>query len=163
VTQAVTRRQVTIGDIPFLFELYSSTRAAELAQVPWTAEQKLAFVKMQFDAQQSGYGETHPDAIHEIICAGDAPAGRIYWSREPDRIHILDITVAPEQRGEGIGSRVLGELLAEADRDRKKVAIHVESFNPSRSLFERLGFQVASEDGFLLLLERSPGIGANGR
>jgi len=145
---------VAESDRAFLFELYASTRAAELALTPWTEEQKHQFVTMQFQAQTLGYRDAYPQADHEIIVAGGQPAGRLYLARETDRLHVLDITIAPEQRAAGIGSAVLGEILEEAAREGKPVTIYVESFNPSLRLFLRLGFQVITQDGFQLLLER---------
>jgi ribosomal protein S18 acetylase RimI-like enzyme len=159
----ITRRPVNHFDRPFLFELYASTREAELAQVPWTAEQKLAFVNMQFEAQTVSYRESFPEGLFEIISAGEVPAGRIYWSRQPEQIHILDMTVVPAYRNSGIGSYVLREILEEADRTGKSVTIYVEDFNPSARLFERLGFRVAAQDGFQLLLRRLPVPGGDGR
>jgi hypothetical protein len=47
-------------------------------------------------------------------------------------------------------------LLAEATRESKVVRIHVESFNPSQSLFQRLGFSMIEENGFNHLLEWRP-------
>jgi ribosomal protein S18 acetylase RimI-like enzyme len=152
----ITRRTALSEDRDFLLELYAATRAAELAQVPWTDEQKMAFVEMQFQAQTAGYGEAYPQAQHQMIVVDHAPAGRIYWSAEPDRLHILDITIAPVQRNIGIGTFVLREILQEADLTGKRVTVYVESFNPSCRLFQRLGFQVAQQDGFQLLLERPP-------
>jgi GNAT superfamily N-acetyltransferase len=152
----ITRRPVCDGDLPFLFELYASTREAEMAQVPWTLDQKTAFVNMQFTAQLAGYRDAYPTADHEIFSTASGPAGRIYWVREAERLHILDITVAPARRNEGIGSLILADVLEEADRTQRPVSIHVESFNPSCTLFSRLGFRVASEDGFMLLLKRPP-------
>lgn len=153
---AIVRRPVAETDGQFLFELYASTREAELAQVPWTSEQKRAFLAMQFAAQTAGYREAYPQALHEMICAAGLPAGRLYWSRQPDRLHILDITVAPPQRNGGIGSHVIGEILEEGRRENKPVTIYVEDFNPSCRLFARLGFQVASQDGFQLRLQCPP-------
>ena len=151
---SVTRRPVEAGDRDFLFKLYASVRAAEMAMVPWTPEQKRMFVEMQFEGQCRGYAETYPHAFHEIILRDGVAAGRIYWSREPARLHILDITIAPEQRNAKIGSNVLEEIVAEADRDGKRVSIYVETFNPSQTLFKRLGFGPVSVDGFLQLFER---------
>lgn len=148
----VTRRPVVETDAAFLFQLYASARESELAQVPWTLQQKHDFLLMQFNAQTAGYREAYPQALHEMICAGGNPAGRVYWSREPDRIHILDITVAPAYRNAGIGSYVIREILEEGRGTNKPVTIYVEDFNPSCRLFARLGFQVASRDGFQLLL-----------
>ncbi|HLJ50890.1 MAG TPA: GNAT family N-acetyltransferase [Bryobacteraceae bacterium] len=153
----ISLQSVCETDDPFLFELYASTREAELSQVPWTDTQKQAFLQMQFDAQKRGYKSTHPGAEHQLICADGVPVGRLYLDRLADRLHILDITVAPRFRHSGFGSCVLRGILDEANTKNKMVTIYVESFNPSVRLFQRLGFEVASVDGFQLLLERHPG------
>ena len=151
-----TLRPVRESDDPFLLSLYASTRAAEMAVVPWSDEQKDAFVKMQFAGQKSGYANDYPDAQHSIICVDEEPVGRIYLSRSPDSFHILDITITVRFRNKGIGSAVLREILQEADHASKLATIYVENFNPSQSLFERLGFRVASLKDFSVLLERQP-------
>ena len=92
-----------------------------------------------------------------MICAGERAVGRLYTDRYTDKLHILDITIAPEFRNAGIGSEILVRILEEADRNRQRVTIYVEDFNPSMRLFERLGFRTASVDGFLVLLERPQG------
>jgi ribosomal protein S18 acetylase RimI-like enzyme len=152
----ISLRDTGEADRPFLLELYTSVRGAEMAMVPWAEAQKRAFVEMQFEAQLRGYAETHPGGTHQIILSAGKPAGRVYLDRDERAIHILDITIAPAGRSLGLGSAVLGEILAEADKTGKTVGIFVEDFNSSRRLFERLGFCVAGQDGFLLRLERPP-------
>ena len=148
------RRPVTDADRAFLFGLYASLREQELARTPWTDAQKRLFLEMQFQAQTVSYAQTYPDAAHELIEVEHQPAGRIYWSNQPDGVHILDITIAPGLRNQGIGSQVLRELMEIAERERKPLSIYVESFNPSLPLFEKLGFSLAEQDGFQLLLKR---------
>ena len=150
----IVRRPVSESDLPFIFQLYASTRAAELAMTPWTLEQKHAFLVMQFQAQTAGYASAFPEATHEIVTVDGRPVGRVFLARLSDSLRILDITIAPESRNSGIGSTVIREILVEAERASLPVTIYVESFNPSRHLFERCGFQVASQDGFQLYLER---------
>jgi ribosomal protein S18 acetylase RimI-like enzyme len=149
----ISFRPVTAADDGLLFSLYASTRAAELAQVPWSEEQKQAFVRMQFDAQTREYAARNPQATHEIICVGEKPAGRLYLSRKEDAFHILDIIVMPEHRGSGIGTWVVKKVMADAAREGKAVTIYVESFNPSMQFFERLGFQPVRTEGIYSLLK----------
>jgi RimJ/RimL family protein N-acetyltransferase len=146
-------RPAADADLPLLFQLYASTREMELAQVPWSAEQKQAFLEMQFAAQRSAYASAHPHAAHEMICVDGEPLGRLYLDRV-ENFHILDITVAPAHRNQGIGSEVLRRIIAEAEQAGKSVSIYTEIFNPSMRLFERLGFRRKSADGFLVLLEK---------
>jgi len=149
----ITLRPVTESDEEFLLAVYASTRAEEMERVPWTAEQKDAFVRMQFAAQKSHYAAEYPRASHDVICVDGTPVGRIYLDRDAGKLHILDITVLPQRRNAGIGSFLLRQLLQEAAGSSKPVNIYVENFNPSLRLFKRLGFQVAEENGFQLLLK----------
>src|SRR5215471_9202075 len=65
--EQVTLRPVTAADDDFIFNCYASTRAQELAQVPWSPEQKEAFVRMQYRAQKQHYAAEAPQANHDII------------------------------------------------------------------------------------------------
>jgi len=149
----ITLRPVTADDYDFLVEVYGSTRAEELALVPWTIEQQQAFVRMQLDAQQDHYAKKYPTASHDIILSNDRPVGRLYVARLDHEIRIVDITVLPAERNAGIGSHLIKQLLDEANRSGKVTRIYVEEFNPSLRLFERLGFSPTEQHGIHLLLQ----------
>jgi ribosomal protein S18 acetylase RimI-like enzyme len=149
----ITLRVATNADEAFLREVYASTRAEELALVPWNEEQRAAFLRMQFDAQHFHYHSHFPDASYQIILQDGKPIGRLYVLRNEEEIRIMDITLLPQNRNAGIGSSLIRELLQEADGASKPVSIWVENFNPSQSLFERLGFSKVEENGFNYLLE----------
>lgn len=151
----LTLRPVEDIDHGFLLRVYASTREQELAQVPWTAEQKQQFVRLQFEAQKSHYAAEHPLAAHTVICIDGEPAGRLYLDRSNEHFHILDITLLPEHRNKGAGSLLLGQLMAEARQAGKPVSIFVETFNPSLRLFQRLGFAPLRQEGFHLLMQWS--------
>jgi ribosomal protein S18 acetylase RimI-like enzyme len=151
----VTLRPVQDSDNEFLMKVYGSTREQELAQVPWTAEQKQQFVRMQYEAQKSHYAARNPQASHEIICLEGTDSGRLYLDRTGEKFHILDITLLPEHRNRGAGSFLMGQIMAEAKEAGKQVSIYVETFNPSLRLFQRLGFTPIQQEGFHLLLQCS--------
>jgi ribosomal protein S18 acetylase RimI-like enzyme len=154
--ERITLRPVSETDQDFLLSAYSSTRAAEMAMVPWTTEQKPAFIKAQFAAQTQHYAAEYPGASHEIICRDGVATGRLYLDRRAQELHILDVIILPEFRNAGIGSFVLRQILEDAGSKRQPVTIYVESFNPSLNLFRKLGFQLSSQDGFQCLLRWSP-------
>ena len=137
---AVTLRAVGPADEAFLLNVYAGTRADELALVSWTDEQRLAFVGMQFTAQQDHYRKVYPEADHDVILSAGRPVGRLYIARKEHEIRIIDITLLPQERNVGVGSYLIRELLDEATRAGKPLRVYVESFNPSLRLFERLGF-----------------------
>ena len=152
----VELRAVEPGDEPFLCRLYASTRDEEMGLVVWSEEEKERFLRMQFSAQDRFYREHYPGAELRIVLADGEPAGRLYVDRWPEEIRLIDVSLLPEHRNRGIGTRLLEELLEQADAARVPVTIHVEVFNPARKLYERLGFRVAEDRGVYLLMSRPP-------
>src|SRR5215213_4165323 len=149
----ITLRPVGPDDHDFLIEVYGSTRAEELALVPWTSEQSHAFISSQFAAQQDHYAKKYPAASHDIIVFDNRAVGRLYVARLDDEIRIVDITLLPGERNAGIGSALIRQLLAEAESTRRAVRIYVEEFNPSLHLFERFGFSRSEQHGIHVLME----------
>ena len=152
----ITLRPVVSEDDDFLLSVYAGTRAQEMAMVPWTPEQKDAFVRMQFTAQKQHYAAQFPEANHDLICVQGSPVGRLYLDRGTDALHILDITVLPDFRNRGTGGEILRRVMEEGRESGRAVSVNVENFNPSLRLFERLGFQRAEEVGFQLLMKWQP-------
>ena len=153
---AVTLRAITDADLPFLLHLYASTRVDELAPVPWTDEQKAAFIVQQFEAQHAWWQEHYPRARFDLVLVDGEPAGRLYvdvWERE---IRVVDIALVPAHRGGGIGSMLLRRVFDEGDAAGKPVSIHVEVFNPARRLYDRLGFVEKGTHGDVYVLMERP-------
>ena len=146
-------RTVTPEDEQFLRAVYASTRSEELARVPWSDEQKRAFIDMQFAAQDADYRRNYPDAQYSIIEVQGVPAGRLYVDRGSKEIRIIDIALLPDHRRAGIGTSLLRALQDEARATSKTLTIHVEKFNPALKLYYRLGFQQIEDKGVYLFLE----------
>jgi ribosomal protein S18 acetylase RimI-like enzyme len=140
-------------DEQFLYQVYASTRAEEMARVPWEPAQQEAFLRMQFDAQLQHYRTHNPEASHDLILRDGVPIGRLYVARREREIRILDITLLPDFRHQGIGTPLIKELMVEAAGAGQPLTIYVESFNPSLRLFERLGFKKIEDDGINRLME----------
>ena len=124
--------------------------------MPWDDAQKEAFLRQQFDAQDAWWRENYAEASFDVILVDAELAGRLYVHRGPSEIRIVDIALLPEHRGNGVGTRLVDDLLAEGDARGKSVTIHVERMNPALRLYERLGFALAEDKGVYLFLERSP-------
>jgi len=152
----VTLRPIREEDMEFLCRVYTSTRWEELAPVPWSEEEKLAFCRSQFMAQHAYYQANYPGAAWLVIERDGVPAGRLYVHRREKEIRLVDIALLPEHRGFGIGSRLLGELIAESTAAGKPLRIHVEKNNPALRLYERLGFVPIADKGVYHLMERPP-------
>lgn len=151
---AVALRPATEADRDFLARVYASTREQELAQVPLSPEQKAAFLRQQFEAQSAHYESNYTETSFDVVLVDGEPAGRLIVARWAEELRIVDIAMLPQQRGRGVGGRLMGELLAEADERGVKASIHVERANPAMRFYERLGFVPAGEHGVYLLMER---------
>jgi ribosomal protein S18 acetylase RimI-like enzyme len=159
----LTLRPVTEADEPFLFALYSSTRAMEMALVDWPVEQQQSFLQMQFGAQQEHYGANFPLAEHKIILLDQEAVGRIYVDRAGDEIRLLDITITPEARNGGIGRQLMGDLQAEATVSGRPVRFYVWQLNhDAQRFYRRLGFEEAGEAGAYIAMEWRPAANYHG-
>jgi ribosomal protein S18 acetylase RimI-like enzyme len=152
-TDQVALRPVTDADREFLLGVYGSTREEELSQVAWAPGQREAFVRMQFEAQDTEYRRHNPDGSFDVIVVAGRPAGRLYVDRRATDIRIVDISLLPEFRGAGVGALLITRLVDEAARSGRSVSIHVEIHNRAADLYARLGFVVAAEHGVYRRME----------
>jgi ribosomal protein S18 acetylase RimI-like enzyme len=141
----LTFRPMTDADLPFLWQVYASTRAEELAATPWTDAQKAGFLDMQFRAQHIHYQQHYAAADYLVIAHANDDIGRLYLERTPVDYHLIDIALLPGHRGKGLGEALLRDVMDEAAAAAKPVTIFVEKYNPAMRLYHRLGF-VAEED-----------------
>ena len=157
-TPAVETRPVAPEDDEFLLDVYTSTRAEELAPVPWTDEQKRAFLRMQFDAQRGEYFQRFPGADYRVILVAGRPAGRLWVARTPRQIRLLDIALLPEFRGRGVGARLVLGLADEAQRAGLPLRHMVFQLNEGALRFyERLGFTRLELHGAYWEMEKKAG------
>lgn len=149
----ISFRPMREDDKPFLAELYSSTRWDELQPVPWTDEEKINFLRWQFEAQHTHYTKYFPNARFDLILYKNRPIGRLYIDQREDEIRIVDIALLPQYRNQGIGARLIKDVLADATKRGLVVRIHVEHNNPAMNLYDRLGFKKINEEGIYWLME----------
>jgi ribosomal protein S18 acetylase RimI-like enzyme len=149
----ISLRPIAPADDAFLARVYASSRAEELAITGWSEELKVQFCRRQFDAQSAYYAANYPEAAFQIIERDGWPAGRLYVARWEKEIRIVDITLLPEFRGSGIGTKLLRDLQKEARAAGKSLTIHVERFNRALGLYQRLGFQQVEDKGVYLLMK----------
>lgn len=135
-------RPRTTADTEFLAALYASTRATELAPVPWPDEAKHAFLRSQFEAQTHHYDLHYADAEFLVLERDGQPIGRLILSWGDRDLRVVDLALVPACCGLGLGTAVLRAVMAQA---AGSVSLHVERFNPALRLYQRLGF-VHEED-----------------
>lgn len=151
---AVERRTAAETDEPFLRDLYASTRP-EVAD--WPDEPREAFLAHQFEAQRTGWSTTFPGSRHEVLLLDGRPIGRVWIDWSATDCLIVDLALLPEHRRQGIGTELVAELVAEADKAGVPVRVHVERMNtPSLAFWTRLGFQEIGGDALFVEIQRPP-------
>ena len=148
-------RPATAADTDLVAAIYASTRADELCAVPWTAEQKKAFTDWQSSQQEAHY-RLHYPAAERLIVERGPPIGRLYVDTTRNEARLMEVTLLPESRGAGIGTRLLELLLAYADARQVAASLHVEPFNPARRMYLRAGFEVVETRGLYDFMLRPP-------
>jgi len=152
----ISFRPIVDADHAFLRDLYASVRAAELEPVPWPVEAKRAFLDEQFGLQHQHYLKNYPGADLLLIEMAAQPIGREYVYRTPAEIRLMDIALIAAERGHGIGTALLAELMDEARATRRELTLHVEPDNPAQRLYQRLGFRVLEQRGVYDFLGWTP-------
>ena len=140
-------RAANDSDLPWLRDLYASTRAEEMAPVPWPEIAKRSFLDQQFGLQHQHYLKHFGDAdFLAIEHAERGPVGRYYLQRVAPEHLLVDISLFPPLRGSGVGTALIRQSQQDAAKLSRGMRLHVQQSNPgARRLYERLGF-VAEED-----------------
>jgi len=115
-------------------------------------------MEQQFLAQTQGYRSSFPQARLEIITVDGDPVGRLATNRDERSVHLIDIALVPERRGQGIGEAILRTLMDEAVQAGTPLTLQVARDNPgAQRLYHRLGFvMTAANDTHLTLRWSSP-------
>ncbi len=133
-------RPVTADDEEFLLELAAST-GPDFEALGWTRAEIRPVVELQHRARTADYERRHATAEHCIVTMLGEAVGRLWVDRSADAIHLLDIALLPRVRGQGIATRLLSDLQAEAAGGgvvlRNSVAVDNVR---AAALYERLGF-----------------------
>lgn len=142
ISNQISLRSATPEDDPFLFELYAGTRSDELVAVGWNDRQREAFLRMQFEIQRRG----RPYGDNNIVLLEERRIGQFELRRTEEAIFLVDITIVPEFRNQGIGAKLINDLIEESTLTGKPIHLHVLASNFAKRLYERLGFVVVDDN-----------------
>ena len=137
----IALRSITDKDKAFLIRLFGTTREDELAELPLGPKQKETFIKQQYAAQQTSFSTAFPSAKMSLIVENKTPIGRLYVNRGRQDMRVIDISILPDHRSQGIGRGLMKELQAEATKKKLPVSLHVDKANHrAMSWYQSLGF-----------------------
>jgi ribosomal protein S18 acetylase RimI-like enzyme len=129
-----TLRPVRDDDFEFLFHLQAVALGPYVAKI-WGWNE---------DEQRQRFARHFDTARYQIVLR-EKEIGAIEVEQREHEIYLSNIELLPEYQRNGIGTALIGEVLAEADRKYLPVALQVFKINPARYLYERLGFEITGE------------------
>jgi ribosomal protein S18 acetylase RimI-like enzyme len=143
--ERIAQRPATQDDLPFLFRLRRATMETHM---------RASGVDTSDDAHRARilHGFEHA----RILERDGAPIGLLKLHRGEHGWDLLQIQLDPTLHGQGVGRRILEDILAEADAARVAVTLGVLKANPARRLYERLGFVQVGEDAHEYRMRRDP-------
>jgi ribosomal protein S18 acetylase RimI-like enzyme len=148
-------RPATDDDIAFLTEVAVSTVKD---QGRWPAEEDEAEYRV-------GYAEWTREQIRgqepcsslSVLEVNGVRVGRLRVVRPGNLVEIAGIQVMPTAQGQGIGTRVIRALIADAGAAGLPLELGVETDNPrARALYERLGLRPVTRDGDEIRMRLDP-------
>jgi GNAT superfamily N-acetyltransferase len=142
----ITRRPATAADVEFARALHAACyRDVVLEQFgDWDPA-----LQAEFFEQKWLEGE------YEIIEIGNIAIGVVATQSNPDHLFVSEIQVDPSHQGHGIGTAVMGEIIALANSAEVPIRLQVLRFSRALSWYKRLGFVQTGETETHVLLERS--------
>jgi ribosomal protein S18 acetylase RimI-like enzyme len=143
-------------DEAFIYELYTSTRQAELNLTGWDAASRKSFLQLQFRAMRQGYASMFPKAESSVILFAGQSVGRLVVDRANRSIRVVDIAVLPQYQNRGIGTCLMRQVLAEAAVAGEPVRLQVASGNRALKFYERLSFHPVGKADVYQAMEWSP-------
>ena len=151
---AISYYNETDTDKPFLLRLFTRNRNHEFVQAGLTAQQIDHLLTQQFEAQHQQFRSQFGHAEFKIVTLNSQAVGRIYTNRDGGELRVIDISLLPEFCGRGLGTRILKQVIYEAQASGLPVRLHVLCNNPALRLYQRLGFVVRENKGVHLLMEK---------
>jgi GNAT superfamily N-acetyltransferase len=125
-------RPAAESDARFIYDLRAAGLREYVAQIwGWDDEAQAARFRDAFD----------PDRYQVVVVGGrDVGALSVEWRAH--EVFLADIEIAPEWRGQGLGTAIITDLVIWARQLGLPVALQVLNVSPARQLYVRLGFEV---------------------
>lgn len=135
---AIALRPATPADAEFCYQLHKAAMGEYITAIwGWDEQVQRAFHQRAFNPRR-----------WQIITAGQAGVGMLDVDYRPGEIYLSRIEIHPGHQGHGIGTRIIGALLDEAERKGQDLVLDVLTVNRrAQALYRRLGLTEVARHG----------------
>ena len=124
-------RPATDADRGFCFALHKASMGDYVAAIwGWDDAVQREFFDRAWDLANT-----------QIVTVADRDVGILKLERRPEAVYIALVEIHPDHQGSGIGSAIVRQVIADADRRGRPVELDVLNVNTrAQALYRRLGF-----------------------
>lgn len=144
----LTTRRASPADFSFVYALHHQEFFAYIDQT-WG---------WQEDAQRKGMRSDFEDFPFQIICWNGQAIGAISAIDQGEAVLLKYLAIRSKYQRRGFGTKLLREVLEQADRRDLPVKLTVLRVNPAKDFYQRLGFAIVQEDDACLQMVKFPQI-----
>lgn len=139
-------RQATEADIPLLLDLWRDTMSVNFSALGISPadEKPIERIRKRFECAS-------------IISLEGSPVGLFKVARDGKDWKLIQILLSPSVQRQGIGARLIRDLIVEAQSFGASLSLSVLKRNPALELYLRLGFVIEGEEEHALEMR----LGAN--
>ncbi len=137
-------RKAVPGDRPFVERVYFATHRHIIEAL---------FGRRGDDVEHRKFEEFYNEESSAIIVVEGEDIGWLTVRREADQIELDSIYLRGESQRQGIGTRIIRDLIREAAAARVPLRLSAAKINEARRLYERLGFRTTREDDLKVYME----------
>ena len=123
----ITLRPSTEADLEWLDPFYESLMRP--------------YVELTHEWTEFSHGETCSQGHIQIIQCGDKNIGMLKIIEREDCLYVGDIQLKAEHQGKGIGTKLMQQVIDQANALKTPIKLRVLKGNPAINLYERLGFK----------------------
>lgn len=143
-------------DAVFLLQLFAESHGATLLLVPLGDAEKRALLERQAALHEAALGESAPGARRWIVERDGRAIGRLVEGPRDGCRYLADVALLAEMQGQGLGTRLVQWLQTAAQSEGRPLTLKARRDGRALALYRRLGFELAGDDGGLLVELRWP-------
>jgi len=138
----VVVRAIEDDDAPLTARWHAAFRGAAFLAMGWAHDQVAAMMADQLRLQQVHIASAYPQADRWLVMTGEVPAGQLLLDRTRADWRLIDLLLAPEAQGLGLGSGLMAWIQDAAARaGAASITLDVGFDNaPAQALYRKAGF-----------------------